>query len=746
MLEHHVHVEFAKELENVLFEKANKGLIFANSHIDMGQFHHEPFYKTKYKLLQMLYALSSGDSLYILSTIELVLRDLPQNYDILNDLIQNHFNTSEYLVHEWITNYIRLTKDMNQSHYEQLSELMCNLVRDFKLTKDYSETDSVSWLVKNCFQDDKAKVNLLMDSWENQNVVLVEAVLKTDLFKSYAHYDTLLKLLMNDTFMEVFMNTQSDDKIAYVIENYEVPFEMYARPCLKLNKISILKTLDLEGYFDWEGVAESSLFENIIRNNKLYLLQDMMALGFPVDTFDTEGVTLLFRAIQLQNPLMTAALLAAGGKASVTSHCNRTLLHTAVERNMTNVAEKLVSLGVSRDATDCLGRTPLQAAVLTDNQTTISDILALYDKPSFRGETLHFAASNGTEKAIEILLRKKIDVNLLNEKGNTPLTEALLACKSNNINILFKNGGKLVNSNNDTDYLAVALKCNDTDVVTFVVTNVVEMEQIIEQELKYLRTVLRNQNVVILRFLLSSGMHANAGLLQGLPPIVDAVQNDDVPSMNVLYSFGAVIDFSESSNGITAASSVILLHEAAKHNALRSLKWLLDRGRPIDETSKDGTTALMVASGAGHVGVVRELLNKGASVNSMTSGLTTALHEAARRGYLFVVRLLLESGAQPNVKDKLLSQTPLHWAAYYGHQSVVMELTDKGADIQLANTIGNTALHIAADEGKLPIVMELLERGANINAKNMYGQTALYYAEKRHHERIVRALKFRGGV
>ena len=46
------------------------------------------------------------------------------------------------------------------------------------------------------------------------------------------------------------------------------------------------------------------------------------------------------------------------------------------------------------------------------------------------------------------------------------------------------------------------------------------------------------------------------------------------------------------------------------------------------------------------------------------------------------MKLLLEKGADLESKDSEYSQTPLSWAAEYGHEAVVKLLLEKGADLE----------------------------------------------------------------
>jgi len=64
--------------------------------------------------------------------------------------------------------------------------------------------------------------------------------------------------------------------------------------------------------------------------------------------------------------------------------------------------------------------------------------------------------------------------------------------------------------------------------------------------------------------------------------------------------------------------------------------------------------------------------------------------------------------------------TPLHYAARYGHLSVVEYLVNQKADInaQSSGYPSGTPLHYAAQNGHLSVVEYLVNQKADINAKD----------------------------
>lgn len=118
----------------------------------------------------------------------------------------------------------------------------------------------------------------------------------------------------------------------------------------------------------------------------------------------------------------------------------------------------------------------------------------------------------------------------------------------------------------------------------------------------------------------------------------------------------------------------------------------------------------------------KELETRGKELSSYT------LLEAVEEGDPVTMGLFLESGYSPDFTDK--KGVPLLCLAIRkNHPSVVRELVDRGADLNLqSRDRGNTALMDAAAEGHLEMVKLLLDHGAQVDAVSKSGQTALILA------------------
>jgi len=103
----------------------------------------------------------------------------------------------------------------------------------------------------------------------------------------------------------------------------------------------------------------------------------------------------------------------------------------------------------------------------------------------------------------------------------------------------------------------------------------------------------------------------------------------------------------------------------------------------------------------------------------------TPLHLAAFFGHEDAARLLLEHGADANVvaRHESLKVTPLHSAAAGAHSSIVRLLLEAGADADARQEGGFTPLHSAAQNGDRESAEALLDSGADPAATTDEGKT-----------------------
>ena len=73
--------------------------------------------------------------------------------------------------------------------------------------------------------------------------------------------------------------------------------------------------------------------------------------------------------------------------------------------------------------------------------------------------------------------------------------------------------------------------------------------------------------------------------------------------------------------------------------------------------------------------------------------------------------------------------TPIGWAAEYGHKDVVELLIELKSDVNKSGSDRYTPLMVAANRGHLDVVKVLLEHGADKELVNKYGRKAVDLAK-----------------
>jgi len=100
-------------------------------------------------------------------------------------------------------------------------------------------------------------------------------------------------------------------------------------------------------------------------------------------------------------------------------------------------------------------------------------------------------------------------------------------------------------------------------------------------------------------------------------------------------------------------------------------------------TSDDKHIALALAAQHGHVNVVRLLLDAGEDPNRYNPdgyhSHSTPLHQAVWSNHTEVVRLLVERGARLDIADTVYDGTPLDWAVYGGRTAIADYLRERSA-------------------------------------------------------------------
>jgi ankyrin repeat protein len=183
-------------------------------------------------------------------------------------------------------------------------------------------------------------------------------------------------------------------------------------------------------------------------------------------------------------------------------------------------------------------------------------------------------------------------------------------------------------------------------------------------------------------------------LVSSTPPERAGVQ---VALVETLIDYGAFVVPSGEGNWTSPIETALVFNKRAAAEAL------VRRGAPIlslaaaaglgladdvkrmlpGATDEDRHRAFALAAQCGHTEVVRILLDAGEDPNRFNPpGMhahTPPIHQAIAAGHLDVVKLLVDRGARLDIKDTIHHGTPLGWARYCDQPAIAKYLEGKGA-------------------------------------------------------------------
>ncbi|XP_019862298.1 PREDICTED: uncharacterized protein LOC105315602, partial [Amphimedon queenslandica] len=127
----------------------------------------------------------------------------------------------------------------------------------------------------------------------------------------------------------------------------------------------------------------------------------------------------------------------------------------------------------------------------------------------------------------------------------------------------------------------------------------------------------------------------------------------------------------------------------------------------IDDTNKEGETALMLACKRGHEDTVHSLLSAGANVDIEDNKGWTALMIANEHNHISIIHMLLQANANPHLKTSDRSNAVMI-ASYHGNYEIVELLISKRVDYNCQREDGANAFMLACKSGHTQIVKFLL--------------------------------------
>lgn len=431
------------------------------------------------------------------------------------------------------------------------------------------------------------------------------------------------------------------------------------------------------GDIDAPNKEGSSALLVAVMQDQLAAARRLLAQGANANGANRYGVTPLHVATLHGNTDMMAALLAAKADPNGTAPSGETLLMTSARAGVVKAMQLLIDAGARVDAREpAFNQTALMlaarsnsadaTALLLDRGADINARTSAGETPAFmppckgtgcgsegvginrgglpdRGRRdavkggmtpLLYAAREGADAAMALLIKRGADLELAEANGMTPLLMALLNNQLGSARQLIEAGASV----NVADFYG------RTPLWAAVEHRNLDMNNRIEDS-PTTNHIDRAASLPIIRLLLEKGADVNARTRE-VPP-----------SRKWLYALNDVswVDFTGQTAFLRAAFS----------GDTTVMRLLLEHGADPNLATHGGTTALMAASGVGWVvqqtytesmpsllEAIRICLDHKADVNAVNSMGLTALLGAANKGANDIIRLLVARGARLDAVDK----------------------------------------------------------------------------------------------
>lgn len=268
---------------------------------------------------------------------------------------------------------------------------------------------------------------------------------------------------------------------------------------------------------------------------------------------------------------------------------------------------------------------------------------------------------------------------------------------------------------------------------------------------------IQQQNVDLIRTILSNGVDINARSRTGSTPLIKAAADNQPEIIQLLIDSGANVNESNRS-GYSA------LTRAAGNGYLEIVEILLaHNASPDPQPNRAITTPLMKAAQGGYEEIVEQLLKAGANINAKNKSGSTAISKAIQYGHAAILQQLLKRDALFDPNENSLSQAIKHAQENQFTETLtiieehlitnaikarniteLLSLIESGVDVNRRMRQGSPPLLKAIDQGDIEMVQAILDAGVNINATNRSGVSGLTKACADGKEEIVRLLIEKG--
>lgn len=564
--------------------------------------------------------------------------------------------------------------------------------------------DCYRFLVKSGQQNDMKNTvaKAMMIAAENGFVDVIDELLKNDV---PVDFDLTGSDEEGGTALMVAANAGHYPMVAHLIKNGADPkkSEKTSRntalhyACLKNH--TLIAALLLRGSdVNSENIGNATPLILAVSSDNTQLIERILKAGANINQETKEGFTALTVALQYSIKTFQFLLNQPGINVDKQDKNGDTALVLALSKpDPKEKIEALFKAGAKLQVNEALLKALSLQMIECSKLLILSPHLRLNELRDIDGISLLQA---GVElrlpEILQSLLDRKANLELTNREGNTPLAQAAFLRDLPIVEFLIKAKAN-VNAMNPRTKLS-ALTC--------------AVEKIPPQKLELFAQQgyvvdLKNTLPVVERLLEAKAMIEQPA--QRSSALMAAVYSQEKESVKRLLAEKAEVNFV--SPDPDSRSPLAL---AAALNDTETVELLLEKSADIN-LPVCGSTALGFATGFNAVESIQILLKAKADINQ-NGGDYTPLMTACITKNTTLVKQLLEQKAEVDVRDSLQATALMH-AVRVGHTGIVQLLLAAGADPNCTTVNGLTAIRVAVDNNCPEIVKLLLEKKTDIKVK-----------------------------